>query len=142
MDEKEKVDQVIKEVREKAEPIIKEAMEKAEPYIKQAREKADPYLKQAKQKADPYLKEAKSKSKKAAKNLSEKVAEVTCKNEVYIQYGDREIRTEDILDTAKADYLSKGHEKTDMKEFQVYIKPYDNAAYYVVNHAETGKITF
>ena len=142
MEEKDKVDQMIKNVKEKAEPILKEAMEKAEPVLKQAKEKADPYLKQAMEKADPYLKQAKKSSKKAAKNISEKVAEVTCKNEIYIQYGDREIRTEDILDTAKADYLSKGHEKADMKEFQVYIKPYDNAAYYVVNHAETGKIVF
>ena len=142
MDEKEKMDKMIKNVREKAEPILKEAMEKAEPVLKEAMEKAEPVIKQAKEKADPYIKQAKTKSKNAAKNISEKVAEVTCKNEVYIQYGDREIRTEDILNTAKEDYLSKGHEKTDMKEFQIYIKPYDNAAYYVVNHAETGKVSF
>ena len=62
------------------------------------------------------------------------------KEEFYVQYGDHEVRTRDIMDRCKADYIAKGHSQKDIKEIQVYIKPAENAAYYVVNNTDTGKL--
>lgn len=62
------------------------------------------------------------------------------KEEFYVQYGNYEVRTRDIMDRCKADYVANGHKAKDIKEIQVYIKPAENAVYYVVNSTETGKL--
>ena len=113
-------------------------------------EETTEYLKQKmKKEAEPAARAVKKQSEKAAKvamavgnDLAEKAAVKASKNEVFLQYGDQEIRTEDILDKARADYAAHGHKTKDIKELQVYIKPADNAAYYVINHHDTGKIDF
>ena len=102
-----------------------------------------------KKSTEPAAKVMKEKSEKAARvaaavgsEFAEKAAVKTSKNEVYVQYGDHEIRTEDILDKARTDYVAHGHKLAEIRELQVYIKPDDNAAYYVVNHHDTGRIDF
>ena len=67
-------------------------------------------------------------------------AKFISKEEVYVQYGNYEVRAKDIVDRAKADYFSKGHSQKDIKEIQIYIKPAENAVYYVVNNTDTGKL--
>ena len=106
-------------------------------------------MKKMKKEAEPAARAVKEQSEKAAKvamavgnDLAEKAAVKNSKNEVFLQYGDQEIRTEDILDKARADYAAHGHKTKDIRELQVYIKPADNAAYYVINHHDTGKIDF
>ena len=105
-------------------------------------EAAEPILKDVKDKADPILSDVKDAAKTVGDNISLRTSRGSVKEEVFVQYGQHEIRTIDIMDKAKADYLSKNHKMSDIKEIQVYIKPSDNAAYYVVNHSETGKIEF
>jgi len=99
--------------------------------------------------AAPATKAIAKKSKeasKAAKYIGNEIIEggskYTQKDEVFIQYGNLEIRTTDIVAKAREDYISKGHKITDIKEIQVYIKPEDMSVYYVVNHTDTGKIEF
>ena len=106
-------------------------------------------MNKAKEKTAPAAKAVKKQSEKAAKvaksvgnDLSLKAAKYTCKEEVFIQYSHHELRAADIIERAKKDYVNNGHKLTSIKEIQVYIKPSDNAAYYVVNHEDTGKVTF
>lgn len=134
---------------EKAEPYIDEIKTKAEPYIDDIKTKAEPVIDDIKTKAEPVLKKAKqgtAKAKDVANNVKKDISKASarrnCKEEVFVQYAAHEVRTSDIVKAAKADYIAKGHAESDIKEIQVYIKPSDNAAYYVVNHAETGKIGF
>ena len=148
-DIKEKAEPYLKDIKEKAEPVYSEVKTKAEPYIKDIKEKAEPYITKAKEKTAPATKVVKETSQKAAKaakeagqDLSAKTAKFTCKEEVFVQYSNHEIKTSDIIERAKKDYINKGNKATSIKEIQVYIKPSDNAAYYVVNHTDTGKVEF
>lgn len=144
-----KAEPLLKDVTKKAEPIYNDIREKAEPIYQDLREKAEPIYNDIKEKAAPAAKVVKThseKARKAAKTVSDdislKAAKFSCKEEVFVQYSHHEIRTTDIIEKAKQDYVSKGNKPSSIREIQVYIKPSDNAAYYVVNHQETGKIGF
>lgn len=144
-----KAEPLIKDVTKKAEPIYNDIREKAEPIYQDLREKAEPIYNDIKEKAAPAAEAVKTRSEKARKaaktvsdDISLKAAKFSCKEEVFVQYSHHEIRTTDIIEKAKQDYVSKGNKPSSIREIQVYIKPSDNAAYYVVNHQETGKIGF
>lgn len=137
---------VIENARKSAEPYVENIKSKAQPILDDTKKKADPYLKKAKKAAEPAaksLKEGTEKARKAAKFVSDDIARQVVsrneKDEVYIQYKDTEVRTTDILEKARENYVANGHKLTDIKEVQVYIKPEDNKAYYVVNHKDIGK---
>lgn len=132
----------------KAEPAKKEAV-KAEPEKKEA-EKAEPAKKEA-EKAEPAKKEAepvkeKTPAKKTpVKKTAVKPAAKAAPLEVaaYVQYGGKEISQEDIVGRLKAIWTGElGKEEKDLKSIKIYIKPEENAVYYVINGEETGKIDF
>ncbi|MCR5671476.1 MAG: DUF6465 family protein [Butyrivibrio sp.] len=147
---KKKAEPYLEDIRTKAEPVIDDIKTKAEPVLeeaKKAKKAADPYINDIKTKAEPVISKAKksraaSTAQKVKKDITEKAGVYICKEEVYVQYNSHELRTTDIIGRAKEDYISKGHKRSDIKEIQVYIKPSDNAAYYVVNSKDTGKIGF
>jgi ElaB/YqjD/DUF883 family membrane-anchored ribosome-binding protein len=133
---------VMDDLRSKATPVVDDIKSKATPVAQDLLDKAEPVLNMVKEKAAPVTKKATQAAKTVSGGISQRAAKVTCKEEIYVQYSQHEVRTTDIMDRAKEDYVNKGNKLTDIKEIQVYIKPSDNAAYYVVNHSETGKIEF
>ena len=56
---------------------------------------------------------------------------------VFVQYGGREFRCDELLERAKADF--RAHNKGAVRACRLYIKPEENAAYYVISGKE-GKI--
>lgn len=89
---------------------------------------------------------AKSGAKKAAES-TKKASEAAKKNlrrmsvtETFIQYSGREFRESDILDKVENVYKEQGHRLSAIKSMQIYIKPEENAAYYVINKKHTGKV--
>ncbi len=135
-----KAEPVAKDLINKAEPVAKDLFSKAEPMAKDIVTRTEPVLNIVKEKAAPATKKATEAAKAVGENISQIAARGTAKEEIFVQYGQHEIRTTDIMEKAKEDFVSKGNKLSDIKEIQVYIKPSDNAAYYVVNHSETGKI--
>ena len=127
---------------DKVEPMAQDLKSKAAPVAHDILDKAEPVLNIVKEKAAPVTKKATRAAKTVGDGISQRASKVTRKEEIYVQYARHEVRTSDIMDRAKSDYVSKGNKLSDIKEIQVYIKPRDNAAYYVVNHSETGKIEF
>ena len=82
--------------------------------------------------------EKKETAKKApAKKTATKKAEP--KATVVLQYGGREILAKDVLAEATKAF-KKGNRGVDIKTIKVYVKPEENAAYYVVNEDLGGKI--
>lgn len=65
--------------------------------------------------------------------------EVICEN-VYVQFDGKEIRTEELVEQVKEAWKAEGHRISSIKSLELYIKPEDMAAYYVVNEKTTGKI--
>ena len=60
---------------------------------------------------------------------------------VYVQYQDAETDVDALVEAAKADFRST-KKRTSITEMQLYIKPEEQVAYYVVNGAFSGKVTF
>ena len=64
------------------------------------------------------------------------------KKEFFLQYGDGEVRMSDIETRVYEDLQKKGYAQTEIRSLQVYLKPEEKVAYYVVNQKETGKVGF
>ncbi|WP_029320455.1 DUF6465 family protein [Butyrivibrio sp. AE3004] len=145
----EKAEPYFEMAKEKAEPVIDEVMEKSGPVIKDVMEKAEPVIKEVKKRTEPATKVIKEQGEKAAdavkqatKDITETNARKNTKTEFFIQYKDYEVRTTDIAETIREKYVAEGHKVSDIKELQIYLKPEENTAYYVVNHTDTGKFTY
>ena len=60
--------------------------------------------------------------------------------EVYIQFSGNESIVDAITKKAKDQFIAEGHKEEDIKSLKIYLKPEDNAAYYVVNDENAGKV--
>ena len=145
----ESIDEVVKQVTDAVKPYVDMAMpylekakEAAEPYVKEAREKAEPYVNKARDAAEPYVKEAREKAEPVFDEVKSRAAKATEKTEVFLQYGDYEMRVEDIVEKAREDYYARGGDRHSLKVLRMYLKPEDRTAYYVANNDETGKVGF
>ena len=92
----------------------------------------------AKKTADTKTTDNKATAKKpAAKKTAAKKTSVESK--VYIQFFGKQVTTKDVLDSCEADY--KSNNKAAIKSIEVYVKPEDDVAYYVVNGDIQGKVS-
>ena len=55
------------------------------------------------------------------------------KTAVYVQYAGKEAEVEKLVAAAKKAYVAAGHKETDIKTVEIYVKPEENTAYYVIN---------
>lgn len=84
--------------------------------------------------------------KPGSKNKTTKAAEkVTAKKEasapeIYVQFGASESSVQAAVDRIKAEYVAQGHRASSIKSLKVYLKPEDNAAYYVINDKLAGRV--
>ncbi len=74
-------------------------------------------------------------SKTAKKAVKEEL-----KPEVFIQYQGREAMVADAIEKAKAEFVADGHRVSTIKSLQVYLKPEEDAAYYVINRKFAGRV--
>ena len=71
---------------------------------------------------------------------AEKAVKAELKPEVFIQYQGREAVVADAIEKAKAEFVADGHRVSTIKSLQVYLKPEENAAYYVINRKFAGRV--
>ncbi len=99
--------------------------------------------------ADTAKKTASEKTATAKKTITKKATETAAKakttaldlnTEVYVQFANQECIVKDVVARAKAQYVEEGHKLASVKSIQVYIKPEDNSAYYVINKKAAGRI--
>ena len=90
-----------------------------------AEKKAD--VKAAPKKRGPKPKTEKTEKKEAVQN-------------VYVQFAGKEILTADLVAQVTEKWVALGHRASSIKELNLYVKPEDSAAYYVINGKESGKI--
>lgn len=79
--------------------------------------------------------------KPAAKKASAKKAVTKTevkKENVILQFAGKEVEIDAVIASAKADF--KANNKGCLRSINVYVKPDENAAYYVVNGKTTGKV--
>ena len=69
-----------------------------------------------------------------------KTAKEELKPEVYIQYQGREGVVEDAIKKVTEQFVAEGHRASTIKSLQLYLKPEENAAYYVINQKIAGRV--
>ena len=77
-----------------------------------------------------------SKNKAAAKTAKKEATTP----EIFIQFGAAEASVQNAVEMIKAQYVEQGHRASSIKSLKVYLKPEDNAAYYVINEKVAGKV--
>lgn len=60
--------------------------------------------------------------------------------EVILQYRGYEANMDEMTERVKEHYYAKGYKKGSIKNLQIYAKPEDFTAYYVVNDGVVGKV--
>lgn len=72
------------------------------------------------------------------KTNREKVKETA--TEVILQYRNYEVNMDDVTERVKAHFVAKGNQPESIENIQIYVKPEDFTAYYVINDREAGKV--
>lgn len=60
--------------------------------------------------------------------------------EIYVQFGASESSVQAAVDKIRAEYVAQGHRASSIKSLKIYLKPEDNAAYYVINDKVAGRV--
>ena len=82
----------------------------------------------------------KASAKKGAKRGPKPAAERTV--ELHVQYGGREVAYTDLVNRVKEMWKEQGKRETSLKSLNIYVKPDEFKAYYVINEEITGEIDF
>lgn len=80
------------------------------------------------------------KETKATKKAPNPVAKTEILEQVYFQYAGTELSTQTVLEQVKQIWVASGQELSAIQTLNLYIKPEENVAYYVINDVETGKV--
>ncbi len=113
----------------KAATTVADSAKKASVETKKASEKAKESATKTATKAKESATKAKASTTKAVKKAKKEVVETAV-----LQYNGNEYTMEDITARCKADF--KAQSKKTISEINVYVKPQENKAYYVVNSGE------
>ena len=124
-----------------AAPAKKAAAKKTAPAKKAAPKKEAAPAKAEEKK--PEVKKA-APAKKAAPEKKEaapkKEAAAEVKTNIVLQYGDKSVTYDTIIQNAKGNYQYDMGGIEEIKKLSVYVKPEEDAAYYVVNDKVQGRI--
>lgn len=118
--------ETIKKTAEKVTETAKEAAEKVTEKVAEVAEVA----KETAVKAKETAKETVTKTKNVAKKASASV------DNVYVEFDGKQILTNDIIENAKK--LWKQENNSVITSVDVYVKPEESKAYYVINKTDTG----
>ena len=78
----------------------------------------------------PKAEEPKKETKKAP---AKRAAAKDIKTSVVVQFAGKEVTEKELIAAVKKAYTKKGNKVGDIKTIEIYVKPEENAAYYVVN---------
>ena len=93
--------------------------------------------------AKEMAKETVTRAKKTAKKTADEVKKAAQKvitRETYIQFAGAEYKESEIREKVEEAYKAEGHRVSSIKSMELYIKPEEGAAYYVINDNTTGKV--
>ena len=123
---------------------VKEAAGKAEPVktapVKEAVKEDKDHHDGKEEKAAAPKKAAPKAATKTTTTKTAKTAKEAASQNVYIQFAGKEVKAEELVEQVKALWTAEGHRASSIKSLEVYVKPEDMAAYYVINGKENGKI--
>ena len=78
-------------------------------------------------------KKAEEPKKETKKAPAKRAAAKDIKTSVVVQFAGQEVTEKELIAAVKKAYTKKGNKVGDIKTIEIYVKPEENAAYYVVN---------
>ena len=144
---KETAKDTVKKVEKAAEPVAKKVEKAAEPVAKKVEKAAEPVAKKVEEAAAPAVKAVKKETVKAAEKVKTAVKKTAAKAvpkkeieaTVSIQFSGKSYTTQELVAIAKDVWKYDLKQKvSDFKSVELYVKPEENQAYYVINGEHTG----
>ena len=120
---------------------VEKAVEEKKPVEKKAaevKEAAKAATKTATTKAKETAKATKTTAKKTVAKVAAKT--VAVKAQTIVQYQNHEVDAAKVEERVKAQFVSEGHKAASIKKMNIYIKPEEYSAYYVINDKFAGRV--
>lgn len=136
---KESVKDAAKKVETVAETTVKKAEAAAETTAKKVEGKAETVAKKAEAKAETATKKV-EKAKTTVKKAAKKTVKEPAKTEFIVEFQGNAASVANLEDKVKAQFVAEGHRAGCIKNLNIYIKPEDYKAYYVINDKFTGSV--
>lgn len=122
----------VEEVEMKAEaPVLEEVKEEAV--------NAEPVKEETEVKEEVKKATKKTAAKTAEKETTKKTTKKAVEPVVVVQFGGQETDMAAVIENAKKAFEAEGNKVSSIKEIRIYVKPEENAAYYVIN-GESGSV--
>ena len=64
------------------------------------------------------------------------------KMKTFVEYNGKQVEEKEIIANIKKVWVEAGNKVGDIKTMDVYVKPEEDAVYYVINETESGKVAF
>ena len=85
------------------------------------------------EKAEAAKKEEPKKTAEPKAKKAPAKKETAVKTALYVQYGGKEYTEKELVAAAKKAYVKLGNKAADIKSVEIYLKPDESVAYYVIN---------
>lgn len=126
-------------LKETAKDTAKKAVEAAAPAAKAVKEAAGPAAKAVKEAAAPAAKAVKKEAAKAKTAVKKAAVKKEVETTVSVQFSGKSYTTQELVAIAKDVWKYDLKQKvSDFKSVELYVKPEENQAYYVINGEHTG----
>ncbi len=122
----------VKEVKVEA-PVVEAPVVEAKAEVKEEVKKA-PAKKETAKKA-PAKKAATTEKKAPAKKAAAKAETV-----ITLEFGEYTAVMAEVEGKVKAQFVADGNKESAIKSLNIYVKPFENSAYYVINGDVTGRV--
>lgn len=138
----ETVAQPVSEPKADAKADVKAEVEKA---VEKTTEKVEKAVEKTTEKAAEVkdtVKKTTAKAAKAAKTAKEAkpAKKEPVKPEIIVQYQNSEVDTAAVEERVKAQFVAEGHKAGFIRKLNIYIKPEEYSAYYVINDKFSGRV--
>ncbi len=128
----------VAEVKEVKEVKVEAPVVEVKAEVKEEAKKA-PAKKETAKKA-PAKKAATTEKKETAKKAPAKKAATKVETAITLEFGEYTAVMADVESKVKAQFVADGNKEADIKSVNIYVKPFENAAYYVINGDITGRV--
>ena len=68
------------------------------------------------------------------------VVEAKAETVITVQFGGNEVAIATVEEKVKAQFVAEGHKASSIKSLNIYVKPEEASAYYVINGDVTGRV--
>lgn len=121
------------DVKNEVEKAVEKTTEKVEKAVEKTTEKVAEKAAEVKADVKETVKKTTAKAAKAAKKEP-------VKPEIIVQYQNSEVDTATIEERVKAQFVAEGHKAGFIRKLNIYIKPEEYSAYYVINDRFSGRV--